>query len=191
MQRGTLFAGLAAEGRRDVRSQANAYDRFGDRQQRLWIALGLLLDSRESAMRGHTHARRGLTPKQTCLPMRRSGRTSVGESTDLRGTSALTSGEPMAKGYWIAVYHSVSDPAAVASYAEAATPVLKSFGACFLARGMPACVFEGGANQRCVVIEFPSVEQAVAAYNSEPYQRALAIMRGAVKREVRIVQGSG
>lgn len=88
------------------------------------------------------------------------------------------------------MYHSVSDPAAVARYAEAATPVLKSFGARFVARGMPACVFEDGANQRCVVIEFPSVEQAVAAYESEPYQLALALMRGSVKREVRIVPGS-
>lgn len=96
----------------------------------------------------------------------------------------------MAKGYWIAVYHTVSDPAALARYAEAATPVLKSFGARFLARGMPASVFEGGANQRCVVIEFPSVEQAVAAYDSEPYQRALEIMRSSVKREVRIIPGS-
>jgi uncharacterized protein (DUF1330 family) len=96
----------------------------------------------------------------------------------------------MAKGYWIAVYHSVSDPAVLARYAEAATPVLTSFGARFLARGMPAVVFEGGANQRCVVIEFPSVEQAVAAYESEPYQRALRIMLGSVDREVRILPGS-
>jgi uncharacterized protein (DUF1330 family) len=96
----------------------------------------------------------------------------------------------MAKGYWIAIYHSVSDPAVLAKYAAAATPVLASFGARFLARGMPAVVFEGGANQRCIVIEFPSVEQAVAAYESEPYQLALGIMRGFVDREVRIVPAS-
>jgi uncharacterized protein (DUF1330 family) len=96
----------------------------------------------------------------------------------------------MAKGYWIAVYHSVSDVATLAKYAEAATPVLASFGARFLARGMPAVVFEKGSNQRCVVIEFPSVDQAIAAYQSEPYQRALAIMRGSVEREVRILPAS-
>jgi len=94
------------------------------------------------------------------------------------------------RGYWVAVYHSVSDPAVLSRYAEAATPVLSSFGARFLARGMPAFVFEGGTHQRCVVIEFPSVEQAVAAYESEPYQHALQIMRGSVEREVRIVPGS-
>jgi uncharacterized protein (DUF1330 family) len=95
----------------------------------------------------------------------------------------------MSKGYWIASYHAVSDPAAVARYAEAATPVLLGFGARFLARGMPVRAYEGGANQRCVVIEFPSVEQAAAAYESPAYQAALRIMRGAMQREVRIVPG--
>jgi uncharacterized protein (DUF1330 family) len=96
----------------------------------------------------------------------------------------------MPKGYWIASYHSVSDSDAVKRYAEAATPVLLSFGARFLARGMPAKTYEGGANQRCVVIEFPSVEQAVAAYESPAYQVVLAIMRPSVQREVRIIPGA-
>jgi uncharacterized protein (DUF1330 family) len=95
----------------------------------------------------------------------------------------------MAKGYWIASYHTVLDPSVQAKYAEAATPVLLSFGARFLARGMPAKVFEGGVAQRCVVIEFPSVEQAIAAYESPAYQTVLAIMRDSVKREVRIIPG--
>jgi uncharacterized protein (DUF1330 family) len=95
----------------------------------------------------------------------------------------------MPKGYWIASYHSVPDSAAVARYAEAATPALLAFGARFLARGMPARIFEGGSNQRCVVIEFPSVEQAVAAYESPAYQAALELMPASVKREVRIVPG--
>jgi uncharacterized protein (DUF1330 family) len=95
----------------------------------------------------------------------------------------------MAKGYWIASYHTVLDPAVQAKYAEAATPVLLSFGARFLARGMPAKVFEGGVAQRCVVIEFPSVEQAIAAYESPAYQAVLAIMLDSVKREVRIIPG--
>lgn len=96
----------------------------------------------------------------------------------------------MASGYWIAIYHSVSDPPALARYAEAATPVLLAHGARFLARGRPNRVFEGGADERCVVIEFPSVEQAVAAYESAEYQAVLAIMRDSVRREVRIVAGS-
>lgn len=97
----------------------------------------------------------------------------------------------MAKGYWIAVYHSVSDPAALARYAERATPVLLARGARFLARGRPEKVFEGGAGERCVVIEFPSVEAAVAAYESREYQVELAAIRDSVRREVRIVSGIG
>lgn len=97
----------------------------------------------------------------------------------------------MAKGYWIAIYHSVSDPSVLARYADAATPVLLARGARFLARGKPARVFEGGADERCVVIEFPSVEAAVAAYESVEYQSVLATMRASVRREVRIVAGNG
>lgn len=96
----------------------------------------------------------------------------------------------MAKGYWIAIYHSVSDLSVLARYADAATPVLLAHGARFLARGKPARVFEGGADERCVVIEFPSVEQAVAAYESVEYQAVLAMMRDTVRREVRIVSGT-
>jgi uncharacterized protein (DUF1330 family) len=96
----------------------------------------------------------------------------------------------MPKGYWIAIYHSVSDRAALARYAEAATPILASFGARFLARGMPAGAYEGAANERCVVIEFPTVEQAMRAYESEAYQAVLATVRDAMRREVRVVPGS-
>ena len=95
----------------------------------------------------------------------------------------------MPKGYWIASYHSVSDPIALSKYAEAATPVLLAFGGRFLARGMPARTFESAANQRCVVLEFDSVDRAIAAYESRAYQDALAVLRGAVQREVRIVAG--
>lgn len=95
----------------------------------------------------------------------------------------------MSKGYWIASYHAVSDSAAVTRYAEAATPILLAFGARFLARGMPVRAYEGGVMQRCVVIEFPSVDKAVAAYESPAYQSVLGIMRDAMQREVRIVPG--
>ena len=96
----------------------------------------------------------------------------------------------MPKGYWIASYHSVQNSAAMSKYAEAAGPILKSFGARFLARGMPAKVYEGGANERCVVAEFDSVDNAIVAYESPAYQAALAILKDACIREVRIVPGA-
>ncbi|MGZ8992647.1 MAG: DUF1330 domain-containing protein [Burkholderiaceae bacterium] len=97
----------------------------------------------------------------------------------------------MPKGYWVASYHSIKDPAALKKYAEAAGPVLTSFGARFLARGMPAKVYEDGANERCVVAEFESVEKAIAAYESAAYQAAFALLKDACVREVRIVPGVG
>lgn len=96
----------------------------------------------------------------------------------------------MAKGYWIAFYHSIMDPDALARYAALAGPAIVAGGGRFLARGMPEAVYEGGAKERCVVIEFDSVEQAVATYESADYQRAHALLEGAVKREIRIVAGS-
>jgi uncharacterized protein (DUF1330 family) len=58
-----------------------------------------------------------------------------------------------------------------------------------LARGMPALVYESGLDQRVVIIEFDSVEQAKAAHESPAYQEALRVLGKAVDRDLRIVPG--
>ena len=59
-----------------------------------------------------------------------------------------------------------------------------------LVRGMPAKVYELGVEQRVVVIEFDSVEQAIAAHESPAYQEALRVLgTGNVERDMRIVPG--
>ena len=95
----------------------------------------------------------------------------------------------MPKGYWLTIYRSVADPARLADYAAHATPVLEAAGGRIIARGPAVRTFEGGANERTVVIEFPSVAAAIAAYESPAYQQAAGKLRGAVVREVRIVEG--
>ena len=95
----------------------------------------------------------------------------------------------MPKGYWIATYRSVSNPDALAKYARLAGPVLEAQGARILARGLPARTFEGTPAQRTVLVEFASVDAAIAAYESPAYQEVLAILDGAVERDVRIVEG--
>ena len=60
----------------------------------------------------------------------------------------------MAKGYWIAFYRSVSNPAALAEYAKLATPAIQAGGGRFIARGTPYRRYEAGLDQRTVVIEF-------------------------------------
>lgn len=95
----------------------------------------------------------------------------------------------MQKGYWITLYRSISDPVAVAKYADLAGPAIIASGGRFLARGVPSVTYESGVSERCVVIEFESVAKAIAAYESPAYQEALDVLKGAAEREVRIVAG--
>jgi uncharacterized protein (DUF1330 family) len=95
----------------------------------------------------------------------------------------------MAKAYLILCYHSVSDENALQEYARLALPAIQSAGGRYLARGLPAKIYENGLNQRTVLIEFNSVEQAVAAHDSPGYQTALRALGNAAKRDVRIVEG--
>jgi uncharacterized protein (DUF1330 family) len=96
----------------------------------------------------------------------------------------------MAKGYWITIYHSVSDPAALAEYAKHAGPAIEAAGGRILARGVPAKTYESGVAQRVVVLEFDSVEKAIAAYESAGYQAAFRLLGSGAKREIRIVEGA-
>lgn len=94
------------------------------------------------------------------------------------------------KAYWINTFTAVTDPERLAAYAELAGPAMTAAGGRFLARGTAAHVFEGaGIPQRTTLIEFGDVEQAVAAYHSPAYQRALAVLGDGATREIRIVEG--
>src|SRR2546430_8870512 len=95
----------------------------------------------------------------------------------------------MAKAYWIAFYRSVSNPDAMAAYAKLAVPAIAAAGGRFLARGDAAKAYEARIAQRVVVIEFDSVEKAVAAHESEGYQGALQVFGKAAQRDMRIVEG--
>jgi uncharacterized protein (DUF1330 family) len=95
----------------------------------------------------------------------------------------------MAKAYWVATYRSVSNPDALAAYAKLAGPAIAAAGGRFLARGMPAQVYEAGLQQRTVLIEFDSVEAARAAHDSPAYREALAALAGGADRDIRIVEG--
>jgi uncharacterized protein (DUF1330 family) len=100
----------------------------------------------------------------------------------------MTKGERMAKAYWINAFRSVADPDKLAAYAQLAGPAMREAGGRFLARGQPTTVFEAGLMERTVVIEFDSVEQAVAAYESPAYQRALSELGDGAERDLRIVE---
>jgi uncharacterized protein (DUF1330 family) len=95
----------------------------------------------------------------------------------------------MAKGYWVATYRSISNPDAMQAYSALAGPAIQAGGGRFLARGNAAHAFEVGLMQRVVLIEFDSVEQAVATHDSAAYQEALRALAGGAERDIRIVEG--
>lgn len=95
----------------------------------------------------------------------------------------------MAKAYWISCYRSISNPDALAAYAKLAGPAMAAAGGRFIARGGVAKTYEAGVNERTVLIEFDSVEKAVAAYTSEGYAAALKALAGGAERDIRIVEG--
>lgn len=95
----------------------------------------------------------------------------------------------MAKAYWIAFYKSISSPEKFAAYAKLAPAAVQAMGGRFLARGGVAQTYESGLNERVVMIEFESVQQARAAHDSAAYQEALKALGGGADRDIRIVEG--
>ena len=96
----------------------------------------------------------------------------------------------MAKAYWIAFYQEISDPNKLSAYAKLAGPAIEAGGGRFLARGMPAKVFDEGKMERTVLIEFDTVEEALAVHASPGYQAALTALGDGVVRDLRIVPGT-
>jgi uncharacterized protein (DUF1330 family) len=95
----------------------------------------------------------------------------------------------MAKAYWISCYRQVIDSNKLAAYAKLARPAIEAGGGRFLARAVASNAYEDGVLERTVVIEFDSVEKAVATHESPAYQAALAALSGGVVRDMRIVAG--
>ena len=95
----------------------------------------------------------------------------------------------MPKGYWVTIYRKISDPEKLKAYAELAPKATAPFGCKYLARGTAASAYEAGLKDRIVISEFPSVERARAAYESEGYKHALKALGDGAERDVRIVEG--
>ncbi|MFF3598148.1 DUF1330 domain-containing protein [Kitasatospora indigofera] len=95
----------------------------------------------------------------------------------------------MAKGYWVSVYPAMSGPEGLTAYEELAGPAVRAGGGRLLSRGGRVVAHEAGITQRVVLIEFDGFEQAVAAYESEAYRKALAALPDGFERDFRIVEG--
>ncbi|TCO70864.1 DUF1330 domain-containing protein [Rhodovulum euryhalinum] len=94
----------------------------------------------------------------------------------------------MPKGYWVA-HVDVRDPQAYERYKAANAAPFAEYGARFLVRGGAQQVREGAAKTRTVVIEFPSLEAAIACYESPAYQAAKALRDPVSEGDLVIVAG--
>jgi uncharacterized protein (DUF1330 family) len=95
------------------------------------------------------------------------------------------------KGYWVIAYRSISNEQAVKAYGDLAVPAVQSFGGRFLTRSTSQVqAHEAALQQRTVVVEFDSYDIALAAHESESYQRALQALGFGAERDYRIVEGA-
>ena len=78
----------------------------------------------------------------------------------------------------------------MASYEEWEQPAITEAGGRVRARGRPEAIQEAGKTTRTVIIEFESVADAEAAYESEAYSEALAVLGDAALRDIRIIAGA-
>ena len=92
------------------------------------------------------------------------------------------------KGYWIA-HVDITDPEGYKAYQAANAKPFGMYGARFLVRGGRQEVMEGKVRSRCVIMEFPSYEAALACYRSPEYQAAKALRQG--KGEIDLIVNDG
>ncbi|WP_375229518.1 DUF1330 domain-containing protein [Roseobacter sp. S98] len=95
----------------------------------------------------------------------------------------------MPKGYIIG-HVTVKNPEAYKEYVERDTPILLGLGGKFIVRGGQSEVPEGESLERHVVIEFPSYEAALAAYNDPEYQEVADIRRRNADSTIIVVEGA-
>jgi uncharacterized protein (DUF1330 family) len=62
-------------------------------------------------------------------------------------------------------------------------------GSSLVARGTAAKAYEKGLSERVVIVEFDSVEKAIAVHDGAAYQAALKALGNSVERDLRIVEG--
>jgi uncharacterized protein (DUF1330 family) len=85
----------------------------------------------------------------------------------------------------------VRDAERYEEYRQLVTPSIAAYGGRYLVRGGETAILEGDwLPRRCVVIEFPSVEQARAWWDSEAYAPAKEIRRQSAKARMILVAGA-
>jgi len=91
---------------------------------------------------------------------------------------------------YILVDCKVTDPVRYEQYKALAPAAIARYGGRYLVRGGESAVLEGTWRpNRLVVLEFPSVEQARAFYDSPEYIEARAVRKGAAQMNMVVIGG--
>ena len=91
--------------------------------------------------------------------------------------------------YWIVRCH-ITDAEEYGKYIQLAGPAIEKHGGSYLVRGGEQVEVEGQGFERTVLVEFDSLDQAKACYQSEEYQTAFRVQENAANRLVVIVEGA-
>ena len=95
----------------------------------------------------------------------------------------------MTKAYWVGIVN-VKNQEEYKKYADIAGPALIKAGAKILSRGGRIKNLEGKKINRAVIIEFPSMDEAVKFYDSEEYKKGLKYLNSEVsERFLNIAEG--
>ncbi len=93
------------------------------------------------------------------------------------------------KAYWISLYTKIESQENLQKYAEAVTPIIKSYGGVPLVRGGKNLSFEGDNFLRTVIWEFPSYEKAIECHNSTEYQKGWDLAKNTTLRHMQVIEG--
>lgn len=93
-------------------------------------------------------------------------------------------------GYWIA-HIDVTDPEGYRAYQDAVGTAFGKFGGRYLVRGGRSKLMEGYQRARCVCLEFPSYDAALACYRSPEYRAAIELRKGKAEFDMVVIEGFG
>ena len=96
----------------------------------------------------------------------------------------------MRKAYWISTYQKINDPDKLAAYAKLAGPAIEARRGVYLARSIAVATYESSMKERTVLSVFPSVDDEIAAHESEDYAAVLTALGNGALHEIRIVKGT-
>ncbi len=92
---------------------------------------------------------------------------------------------------YIIAFVEILDEGKFREYQAVASETFAAHGAKFLVRGADHVVLEGPEEERtCVIVEFPSVEQATQFWKSSEYTAAIKLREGAAKMQAILLDGA-